>query len=167
MNYKPPKDDEDENDIISNFLKTKGCAPEVIEEKLQLLRESSKTEDQARIKKERDEDKFKKNKHDSVRVKREIRSDEEDDNDQIRDKKSSKKKEKPEDDDDLDVIRARKKMAVIKKEPNREDSDNDRIRESAKYDDDNQKKKSHKEHRKRSRSPKRSDSYRSHHKHKY
>ena len=33
---------------------------------------------------------------------------------------------------DLDVIRARNKIAVIKKMPNLEDNDNDRIRESAK-----------------------------------
>ena len=52
LNYRPPKEDEDETDIITKFLYNKGCAPEVIEEKLQKFRDAK----EVKVKLEKKED---------------------------------------------------------------------------------------------------------------
>ncbi len=55
MNYKPPKDT-DEIDDMTKFLREEGCAPTIIEEKKETIKEiiQKKDESDVRVKKEYD-----------------------------------------------------------------------------------------------------------------
>lgn len=154
-NYKPPKDDENEEDIITNFLRDKGCAPSVIESKLQSIKDkrngiSDRRSPAGKEYRKRSSETNLKNKADDdddldVRRPRNYR-----DNSHKSDHREIKIKKEPKSDDDLDVRRPRKYRdrpynsnykepsrgdIKIKKEPNSDDDLNlKRIRKDKKRD---------------------------------